>query len=123
MLSIVDKSRYHFGPVGKLCIRARVREDLERLRDSYLPALGPILPNAGSDYPFRAYASRKKVADAMVRAVIDIGYDGVKEETKRLLGPEREPFMHALAQVSRMLEPAGWQSSPEVAYSDSDRWG
>lgn len=37
-----------------LTVRARVEADLLALKAAYLPSMGPILANAGTDYQYRA---------------------------------------------------------------------
>ncbi len=46
-----------------LTIRSRVRTDLESLRKQYLPSLGDIVENAGTDYRFRAKALRERMVN------------------------------------------------------------
>ncbi|MBP8128715.1 MAG: hypothetical protein KA184_03980 [Candidatus Hydrogenedentes bacterium] len=72
--SVVQKT----GESG-LTIRARVREDLERLRDEgWLPRLGEIHADAGTDYQFRAHASRADFAEALRQIALGIDYDNFK---------------------------------------------
>jgi hypothetical protein len=62
-------------PGGKmLTIRARVKADLEALRERSLPGLGKIAENAALDYRYRAKAPRDQVAEALARMVQDIDY-------------------------------------------------
>ena len=72
-----------------LTIRARVRGDLERLRETCLPGMGEIVANAGTDYRYRARAPRAEVASAMVKIVNDIQYGNFKDEVAREQGKER----------------------------------
>jgi ADP-ribose pyrophosphatase YjhB (NUDIX family) len=60
-----------------LTIRARVRADLEALRE-VLPTLGAISDEGGTDYPFRARAPRQAVAAAMAELVGMIDYANFK---------------------------------------------
>jgi hypothetical protein len=48
----------------KLTIRARVKSDLDALREHYLPKLETIAEDAGTDYRYRAKASCDEVANA-----------------------------------------------------------
>jgi hypothetical protein len=50
---------------GTLTVRARVRSDLEALRQECLPSLGPIQEGTGTDYCYRASAKRGEVAKAL----------------------------------------------------------
>jgi hypothetical protein len=72
-----------------LTVRARARGDLERLRDEYLPELGPIREGEGTDYRYRATAPHDAVAQAVGRLVTDITYPNFKNEVKRRMGPAR----------------------------------
>jgi hypothetical protein len=72
-----------------LTVRARARGDLERLRDGYLPDLGPIREGEGTDYRYRATATHDAVAQAIGRLVMDITYPNFKNEVKRRMGPTR----------------------------------
>lgn len=72
-----------------LTIRARVREDLEALRDRWLPALGPIQDWATSDYRFRARAPRAAVAAALAQLTAAIDYDNFKNEVAKTQGYDR----------------------------------
>ena len=64
----------------QLTVRARVAADLDRLRERYLPTLSATVANAGTDYPFRARASRKAFSEAMARMGEDIDYANFKNE-------------------------------------------
>jgi hypothetical protein len=77
---------------GTLTIRARVRGDLERLRETCLPGMGEIVANSGTDYRYRARAPRAEVASAMARIVNDIQYGNFKDEVAREQGKERAGF-------------------------------
>lgn len=73
-------------PLDFLSIRARVEGDLERLRKAYAPELGPTIELPGRDYPYRAYISKEKFAEAMVRAVLDTDYGNFKDMITRVFG-------------------------------------
>lgn len=89
----------------KLCLRARCAADLDRLRDKYLPSLGKTLKNKGTDYPFRAYADRDAAARAIADITTSITYSNMKNETHRILGPERERAYHNVWADLLALEP------------------
>ena len=57
--SIVQKPEDKHGEM--LTIRSRVKSDLIALRDQYLPSLGPIATNVGTDYQYRASAPQTDV--------------------------------------------------------------
>lgn len=72
-----------------LTIRARVRSDLEALRDNYLPTLGPIVAHAGTDYQYRATAPRAEVAAAIQQLVLTTDYPNFKNVVASRQGYER----------------------------------
>lgn len=72
-----------------LTVRSRVRADLERLRDQYLPLLGPIQEGGGTDYKFRAQAPRAEVAAAMTRLAEALDDSNFKAEVGVQQGHER----------------------------------
>lgn len=74
---------------GMLTVRARVKADLEALRKTCLPTLGPISTSRTNDYRFRAQATRSDVAAAMARAVQNIGYDNFKSRVTKTQGAPR----------------------------------
>jgi len=74
---------------GTLTVRARVKADLLALRERYLPELGEIQAGAGTDYKYRAKASRNAVANAMARAVFDIDYSNFKNSVAKHQGQQR----------------------------------
>ena len=61
-----------------LTIRSRVKSDLIALRDQYLPNLGPIVANVGTDYQYRASAPHTDVSAALQKLTQDIDYDNFK---------------------------------------------
>ena len=72
-----------------ITIRARVRNDLDRLRHEYLPDLSPTVGNAGTDYPWRATAPHAKFAAALSKMVLDIDYGNFKDEIAKRQGKAR----------------------------------
>ena len=107
MYSIVEKG----GKRRQLCVRARDGADLDRLRSTYLPKLGPTITDEGTDYPVRAYAPRAAVARAASAAVKDIGYSNFKDESKRSGASEKRlDVLHKVWAALLSLEPVGaWQ--------------
>jgi ADP-ribose pyrophosphatase YjhB (NUDIX family) len=79
---------------GTLTIRARARGDLDALRQHYLPGLGPVLVNAGTDYRYRAHAPREAIAAAMHALVSDIDYGNFKNEVQQQQGKARAHVYH-----------------------------
>ena len=74
---------------GMLTVRARVRADLEALREACLPGLGEIVAHAGTDYPYRARAPRGEIGLALANAAAGIDYANFKDEVRRLQGDAR----------------------------------
>ena len=74
---------------GLLTVRSRVRADLDALRQSYLPGLGDIVENAGTDYRFRAKARREEVALALASIVRDLDYENFKNAVAKKQGKAR----------------------------------
>jgi hypothetical protein len=73
---------------GRLCVRVRVEGDLARLRE-LMPALGPVIKGAGSDYPFRAFISPEAFAAALPLLAAEITYPNFKDAVARAQGAER----------------------------------
>ncbi|RIL06184.1 MAG: hypothetical protein DCC71_07770 [Proteobacteria bacterium] len=100
--SIVEKS-WDRDP-GTLTVRARVREDLDALRERFLPELGAVAEDERADYRYRAQAPRKAVADAMRRLVGSIDYDNFKDEVAKRQGSKRAQLYHAVWDVLYRLQ-------------------
>jgi hypothetical protein len=95
--SIVEKSSDKGART--LTVRARVQSDLESLREQYLPSLGPILKDVGTDYQFRATAPREDVSKAVSQLVLAIDYSNFKNEIARKQGRKRETLYHRVWDV------------------------
>ena len=99
-----------------LTIRARVRADLEALRELYLPGLGDISENSVTDYRFRAVAPRAKVAAAMADMVNALDYSNFKNQVAKVQGGERAHLYHEVWDVLYQLQTKADQySSPPPA--------
>ena len=85
---------------GMVTIRARVRSDLDRLREFYLPTLGEITEGGGTDYPFRARANQSDFADAVRLIGENIDYSNFKDEISAKQGHHRA---HVYSDVWRDL--------------------
>lgn len=79
---------------GYLTVRARVRSDLERLGERFLPSLGPISESTSTDYRYRARASRSALSQAMAGLVDAISYTNFKSEVEREQGAKRADVYH-----------------------------
>lgn len=63
-----------------LTIRSRVREDLENLRNTYMPGLSAIMAGGGTDYPYRALIDHKLFASGVAKMGEDIHYSNFKNK-------------------------------------------
>jgi hypothetical protein len=61
-----------------LCVRARVVDDLDRLRASYLPTLSETVETPGGDYRYRAWISRDALAEGMAEIARSLDYPNFK---------------------------------------------
>lgn len=77
-----------------LTVRARVREDLDRLRSRGLPDLGETLDNAGTDYPYRAHVSHEAFGEALKNIALQLDYSNFKNALNRELGARRADVCH-----------------------------
>jgi hypothetical protein len=89
---------------GTLTIRARVKSDLQALRDQGLPSLGNVTENEGTDYPYRAKAKRSDVAKALAQMVEQVDYDNFKNEVAKKQGNHRAKVYHEVWDVLYDLE-------------------
>ena len=67
----------------ELCVRARVGADLDRLRETYLPALSETVETPGGDYRYRAWIGRDDLAEGMAEIVRNLDYNNFKNEVAR----------------------------------------
>ncbi|AVF39989.1 hypothetical protein AL486_09935 [Pandoraea apista] len=72
-----------------LTVRARVKGDLDKLREQYLPELSPAIGHAGTDYPWRATVPHAQFAQALGKMAQDIHYDNFKNEVAKRQGKAR----------------------------------
>lgn len=97
-----------------LTVRARVRKDLDLLKERYLPNLGPIDCTGGADYPYRAKAKREEVAGAFWQAMMDLDYSNFKAEVARELGHRREDLYTDVWMALRRLQTLDVPPAPPV---------
>ena len=90
-----------------LTIRGRSAKDLDRLREQYLPSLGPTTTKGGTDYPCRARASHEDLAEAMGAIVGDIQYSNFKGAVGKEMGSERSGTYHNVWTDLRAIEREG----------------
>ena len=88
--SVVDKGE----PEGCLCVRARVREDLENLcqLESLTSYADTIEESRFSDYRFRIHVKREDWVKAAAVLAEQIDYDNFKNAVKARQGRERASF-------------------------------
>lgn len=77
-----------------LTVRARVRADLESLRDEFLPDMGEIIEGGGTDYQFRTVIPRDVFAEALSRIAQDIDYSNFKNAVSAAQGSGRAEVYH-----------------------------
>lgn len=87
-----------------LTIRARVREDLDRLRETYLPSLTPTVTGAGADYKYRATVQHVEFGQAVAKMIDDIDYSNFKNEVTRTQGHRRAKVYHGVWDVLYELQ-------------------
>jgi hypothetical protein len=92
---------------GMLTVRARVRADLEALRERYLPEMGEIAENAGTDYRCRARAPREALAAALQQITLDIDYGNFKSTVHKTQGAQRSEVYHEVWDALYQLQDAG----------------
>jgi len=85
--SVVDKGDRE----GYLCVRGRVREDIEALfeLDSLAGYAGEVIETDNSDYRYRVYVKREDWVAAAADLAGQIDYDNFKSEVARRQGRER----------------------------------
>lgn len=86
-----------------LTVRAHVAADLDRLRERYMPELGPTEPET-VDYPFRASIEHEPFCRGMSQLVADINYADFQTEVVRTMGFSREHVYTAVWDVLHQLE-------------------
>ena len=74
-----------------LTVRARVRGDLDALREQYLPGLGEVQESKTNDYRLRAVAPRAEVAAAMASMVDQLQYSNFKSQVAKVQGTALPP--------------------------------
>ena len=87
--SVVEKQEDK--EIGGVTIRSRVRSDLEALRE-YVPQMGDIEANTGTDYRFRIRVPKSAFATALSKISLDIDYDNFKNVVGRKQGKSRANY-------------------------------
>jgi 8-oxo-dGTP pyrophosphatase MutT (NUDIX family) len=102
-----------------LTVRARVRSDLEALRDTYIPSLGDIKESLTNDYRFRAVAPRADVAAAAASLIADLDYSNFKNEVAKRQGVKREQLYHDIWHVLYQLQTGKYEAATPKAPTDA----
>ena len=76
------------GDANLITIRARVRDDLLNLRKRYLPGLR-IQTGGGTDYPYRAHATRQQVANMLAKVATNLSASNFKHRVQQTQGATR----------------------------------
>lgn len=63
---------------AEVCVRARVLEDFDKLRELYFPEMGRVQTTGGTDYPYRIYVSHNEWARIMDNMARDVDYKNFK---------------------------------------------
>jgi hypothetical protein len=72
-----------------LTVRSRVTDDLDRLRQQYMPDLSATVSGGGTDYPYRAEITHDAFARGLAQIARDINYGNFKDEVAIRLGRDR----------------------------------
>jgi hypothetical protein len=79
--SIVEGDPQFRDSKGKLQVRARARDDLDRLRQ-YIPELGPTIETPHGDYAYRAICDRHILGDSFGLMISGIDYRNMKNRVR-----------------------------------------
>lgn len=90
-----------------LTVRARVRGDLDNLRQ-HMPTLSAT-KEVGFDYPFRATIPHEEFADGMAKIAMEITWDNFKDEVQETQGLARARVYHEVWGVTSWLGTGGMQ--------------
>lgn len=71
-----------------------MRQDLENLRDRYMPSMGDIIETDGSDYRFRVIVDRHALSRALAETVNGIDYSNFKSAVAERQGWKRADRYH-----------------------------
>jgi len=99
--SVVDKGDRE----GYLCVRGRVREDIDNLfeLDSLAAYASNVIETDNSDYRYRVYVKREDWVRAAADLAGRIKYDNFKSEVERVQGNERaHTYMDVWSDLARL---------------------
>lgn len=89
---------------GLITVRSRVRADLENLRAGYLPDMGIIEEDAGTDYRYRARVPHQSFARAAKKIALDVDYSNFKNSVAAQQGHKRAHIYHKVWDTLYNLE-------------------
>lgn len=89
-----------------LCVRARVADDLDRLRNTYLPTLTETVETPGGDYRYRAWISRTDLAAGLSDIALGLDYSNFKNEVARYDPGRAHTYSHVWG-ILGQLQPGG----------------
>ena len=93
-------------PSDSLTVRARRPEDLDALRSTYLPSLGPTQFDSRADYAYRARVPRAAFAESLALLAHDIHYSDFKSHVEATQGSARAVAYHEVwAAMRRFQQP------------------
>lgn len=88
----------------ELQVRTRSTEDLERLRGSRFPDLGPTVSIAHRDYPYRAFCTKSALAACLARMAEGLDYDNFKDAVAARHSRSRAGIYHEVWADCRKIE-------------------
>ncbi len=87
-----------------IVVRARVADDLDRLRDRFMPELTATVATPERDYQYRGFIGRTDFAAGLSRLAVDgLGYGNFKNNTRETLGQHRAGVHAAIWVATRDL--------------------
>jgi hypothetical protein len=93
----------HGQPIdlGRIMVRARVREHLERLKERFPDLLGPceIRDHAGTDYAYRFFVDKPVWSQVLAGLAEETDYDNFKSEVAHHQGRDGAAYEHSLHEV------------------------
>src|SRR5207248_2241746 len=90
---------------GRICIRARRRDDLERLA-KFVPNLSEISETPKRDYRYRVFTDQKSWEKGMVKLAKTVAYGNFKSAAKATT-PDHERLYHKVWAILGELQPGG----------------
>lgn len=114
--SVVEKAEDRNA--GTVTIRARNKQDIDKLVKVYLPDAKPWRLRR-SDYEWRVRVPREEWAQAVARMAMEIDYSNFKDEVKRRQGKRRAGIYGRVWGVLLDLESKGrWAKSATTQTTD-----